>query len=136
MRRPTWFVVALTIGALCAEIGMAKAAAFKCVDAQGAVTYQQQPCPVEDASVNGAKAAATKQIPVSQLAVGMSAAEVTRIRGQPDRVLGKGADSPEHTVQWIYSNAERRNQAVAITLKQGVVASWKELGPTTVAPRP
>ena len=128
--------IGLAIALAWAWTGTSQATAFKCVDRGGAVTYQQQPCPAEGPPADSAKDSTPALVPANRLAVGMSAAEVKRLRGPPDRVLSTEREGPDRTEEWIYSNARRGNQAVAITIQHGLVVRWKQLGSDAAASRP
>jgi Domain of unknown function (DUF4124) len=120
----------------CAAATVSDAAIYKCTESSGSVSYQQQPCPADAQSTASGKGAAPALVPASQLAVGMRADAIKQLRGPPDHVFRTEGQGPDAVEEWIYSNAQRGNQAVAITLQRGVVVRWKPLGADAAAPRP
>jgi Domain of unknown function (DUF4124) len=132
MLRCAW----LCLGVLGTGVTTGHAAVYKCADRTGAVSYQQRPCPPDApaAGTPASEASLHDLAQVGKLAIGMGASDVKLARGVPTRIVGNGRDGPESVEQWIY--AKQGEQVLSVTLRDGRVVNWSDLGSQAGTIRP
>ncbi len=110
--------------------GSASAQAFKCT-VNGSTVYQQNPCqggtkldipaPPDPSSRAGRIATA---IAKQQVVIGMTAAEVVRSWGKPDKINSSASRDSRHE-QWVFSRDRDIGRTQYVYLENGVVSSWQ-----------
>ena len=108
----------------------ASAQAFKCT-VNGSTVYQQHACqggtkldipaPPDPNSREGRISAA---IAKQQVIIGMTAAEVVRSWGKPDKI-NSSASRDSRNEQWVFSRDRDVGKTQYVYLENGVVRSWQ-----------